>query len=199
MSGLGGDLVLASNNAHKLDEVREILGPLGVEVRPLREFPEIPDPPETGDTFEANALQKARFVFERTGLPCVADDSGLEVDALGGRPGVYSKRYSPEATAPANNALLLSELDGVEDRAARFVCAMALVTAAGERVLRGACEGRIGHAPRGARGFGYDPLFWPDDAPGRCMAELAPAEKNAISHRGRAFARLPELLSELTS
>jgi len=126
------DLVLASNNAHKVIEVQRVLEPLGYRLKPLADFPEIPDPPETGTTFEANALQKARFVFERTGLPTLADDSGLEVDALGGAPGVYSKRYTPEAIAETNNAKLLRELEGVTERSARFVCALALVTQKGE-------------------------------------------------------------------
>ncbi len=189
--------MLASNNAHKVAEVGAILAPLGITVRPLADFPEIPEPPETGDTFEDNALQKARFVFARTGLPTVADDSGLAVDALGGAPGVRSKRFSPEARADTNNALLLEKLAGVEGRRARFVCALALVTDAGEAVVRGEVEGDIGHALTGEGGFGYDPLFWPLEAPGRSMAQLSPDEKNAISHRGRAFRQLPGLLSKL--
>lgn len=193
----GRQLVLASNNAHKVAEVGAILAPLGITVRPLADFPEIPEPPETGDTFEDNALQKARFVFARTGLPTVADDSGLAVDALGGAPGVRSKRFSPEARADTNNALLLEKLAGVEGRRARFVCALALVTDAGEAVVRGEVEGDIGHALTGEGGFGYDPLFWPLEAPGRSMAQLSPDEKNAISHRGRAFRQLPGLLSKL--
>ena len=189
-------LVLASNNAHKLEEIGRILGPLGITVQPLREFPEIPDPPEEQDTFEGNALQKARFVAERTGLTVVADDSGLEVDALGGAPGVHSKRYTPEAIARTNNARLLRELDGVTDRRARFVCAIALVDGDRERVTRGTVEGVIGTALQGEGGFGYDPLFWPDEAPGRSMAELSGEEKDAISHRGRAFRQLPALLKD---
>lgn len=190
------ELILASNNAHKLAEIDRILGPLGIRVRPLRDFPEIPDPPEEQDSFEGNALQKARFVAQRTGLAVVADDSGLEVDALGGAPGVHSKRYTPEATADANNVRLLQELDGVQDRTARFVCALALVRGEHEQVIRGTVEGRIGRDLQGVGGFGYDPLFWPDDAPGKAMAELSPKEKDAISHRGRAFRRLPGLLAD---
>lgn len=190
-----GDVVLASNNAHKVEELGRMLAPMGLRLRPMSDFPALPDPPETGATFEENAVQKARFVFERTGLPCLADDSGLEVDALGGRPGVHSKRFTPEATAASNNARLLAEMQGIDDRRARFVCALALVSARGEAVLRGTVEGQIGHAARGVFGFGYDPLFLPDEAPGRSMAELEPAEKDAISHRGRAARRLPELLA----
>ena len=189
-------LILASNNAHKLEEVRRILGPLGITVRPLREFPEIPDPPEDQDSFEGNALQKARFVARITGLAVVADDSGLEVDALGGAPGVHSKRFTPEAVAETNNARLLQELTGVSDRKARFVCAIALVDGERERVTRGTVEGTIGTAQQGIGGFGYDPLFWPDEEPGRAMAELSGEEKDAISHRGRAFRQLPALLQD---
>ena len=127
----------------------------------------------------------------------MADDSGLEVDALGGAPGVHSKRFTPEATAASNNRALLEALQGVQDRRARFVCALALVSKLGEEVVRGTVEGEIGHAPRGEGGFGYDPLFLPDDAPGRSMAELSPQEKDNISHRGRAVAHLPNLLADL--
>ena len=188
-------MVLASNNAHKLVEIGRML--TGWDLVPLKDFPEISDPPETGDTFEGNALQKARFVFERTGLPCIADDSGLEVDALDGAPGVYSKRYTPEAIAETNNARLLRELTGVQDRTARFVCALALVTETGERAWRGTVEGTIGHQLRGEHGFGYDPAFHPDATPGRTMAELAPEQKDAISHRGNALKRLPEAMKAL--
>jgi XTP/dITP diphosphohydrolase len=187
-------LLLASRNAHKLQELRALLqGRFGVE--DLGAWPELPEPPEEEDSFEGNALAKARFVHARTGQLCLADDSGLEVEALGGEPGVRSKRYSPEATAEANNALLLARLGGSAQRRARFVCALALVGPDGEAVLRGTCEGQIAHSPRGAQGFGYDPLFLPEAAPGRSMAELSMAEKNALSHRGRALARLPELLA----
>lgn len=174
-----------------------MLAPLGHDLVPLRDFPEIPDPPEDQDSFEKNALQKARFVFERTGLPCLADDSGLEVDALGGAPGVHSKRYTPEAIAETNNAKLLRELTGVTERTARFVCALALVSSVGEEAWRGTVEGAIGHAARGDHGFGYDPLFLPSATPGRTMAELAPGEKDAISHRGDALKALPRALSRL--
>jgi len=184
------ELVLASNNAHKLIEVGRVLEPLGFLLRPLRDFPEIPDPPETGDTFEENALQKARFVFERTGLPTLADDSGLEVDALGGAPGVHSKRYTPEAIAETNNAKLLKEMAGLENRQGRFVCALALVTPQGEAAWRGTVEGQIGLGLSGSNGFGYDPLFLPDLVPGRSMAQLSGEEKDAISHRGQALLAL---------
>jgi XTP/dITP diphosphohydrolase len=190
-------LVVASNNSHKLVEIGRVLKPLGFEVVPLSEFPEIPDPPETGNTFEANSLQKARFVFKITGLPTIADDSGLEVDALNGAPGVYSKRYTPEATADANNRKLLIELAGKHNRSGRFVCALSLVTDKGERVVRGTVEGVIAETESGEQGFGYDPLFMPNDAPGRSMAQLPPEQKDAISHRGRALLSLPIMISEI--
>lgn len=189
-------LLFATNNAHKVEEVRAILEGTGVVVRSLAEAGVDVDPPETGDTFEANALQKARYLHERTGLPCIADDSGIEVDALGGAPGVHSKRFSPEGTDAANNRLLLERLAGITDRRARFRCVVALVGLGPDRTLEGRCKGRIADSPRGQGGFGYDPLFLPDEAPGRTMAELSPAEKNAISHRGRAFRQLPAALQE---
>ena len=194
-------LLLATHNAHKVDEIRSILatagaGMAGIEVVGLDAFPGIPEAPEDHDTFIENALQKARFVFERAGIACVADDSGLEVDALGGAPGVKSKRYTPQATAEANNDKLLRALTGRSDRRARFRCVLALVTASGQWTAAGTCEGRIGDALRGEGGFGYDPLFWPDACPGRTMAEVALAEKNTISHRAAAFAKLPGLLNE---
>jgi XTP/dITP diphosphohydrolase len=190
-------IVFATNNAHKIAEVREILAGTGIEVRTLADMGLDVDPPETGDTFVANARQKARFVHEKTGLVCVADDSGLEVDALDGAPGVHSKRFSPEGTAAANNKLLLSKLEGEEDRAARFVCVIAVVGNGVERTAAGECEGIIVHAHQGHDGFGYDPIFSPDDDPERTMAELSMAQKNAISHRGQAFRQLPDLLEGL--
>ena len=190
-------LVLASNNAHKLEEIGRMLASSGVELLPLSAFPELPEPPETAPDFEGNALQKARFVFERTGLPALADDSGLEVDALGGAPGVYSKRWTPEASAEANNAKLRREMSGVHERSARFVCALALVSERGERAWRGTVEGQIAQEQRGEQGFGYDPMFLPERAPGKTMAQLSPAEKDAISHRGQALETLPAAIEAL--
>jgi XTP/dITP diphosphohydrolase len=190
-------LVLATHNGHKVEEVRAFLAGSAVEVVDLSAWPDLAEPPETGDSFEANALQKARFVYQALGLPVLADDSGLEVDALGGAPGVHSKRWTPEATAASNNLRLLAELAGRSDRVGRFVCALAVVGPGGEAVRRGTCEGHILDAVRGAHGFGYDPLFAPDDAPGRSMAELSMAEKNSISHRGAALRLLPALLEQV--
>lgn len=188
------NLVFATHNAHKLEEVRALFEDQDVHLQPLSEFPDLPEPPETGDTFVANALQKARFIHSRLGVPVVADDSGLVVDALGGAPGVHSKRFSPEATAEGNNRLLLARMTGVQERRARFVCVVALVADGVEETVEGRCEGRIAHALQGTGGFGYDPLFLPDALPGRAMAQATLAEKNAISHRGLAFAHLPALV-----
>jgi XTP/dITP diphosphohydrolase len=189
------DLLIATRNAHKLVEIRRILADSQVRLLSLDDVEGLPDElPEDGDTFTANALQKAREAHRRTGLLVVADDSGLEVDALGGRPGVHSKRFSPEGTDAANNAHLLTLLGERADRTARYRCVLALVGEGVQETAEGRCEGRIGTRPRGEGGFGYDPLFWPDEAPGRTMAELSMDEKNAISHRGRAFRHLPALL-----
>jgi XTP/dITP diphosphohydrolase len=192
-------VVFATHNAHKRDEVREILAGTDLALVSLADLGFTDDPPETCDTFLGNALQKARYVFERTGQLSVADDSGLEVDALSGAPGVHSKRFSLEQTAEANNRLLLSRMTGKTSRHARFRCVIAVVGpgpmgAGFERWAEGTCEGTIGHEPRGAGGFGYDPLFWPDERPGQTLAELSMAVKNLISHRGRAFRQLPGLL-----
>lgn len=178
-------VVLATRNAHKMEELYRMAPQISWLPLPA----EVGDPPETGETFVANALQKARYCFEQTGLPCLADDSGLEVDALGGRPGVWSKRYSPEANDQSNNTLLLTELATVPHalRTARYRCVIAIVGLGGETVFDGRCEGRIGFERRGDGGFGYDPLFLPEAAPGRAMAELSPTEKDAISHRGAAL------------
>ena len=182
-------VVLASRNLHKLEEIRR----MRPDIHWLSMPAELPDPPETGATFIENALQKATFVFASTGLPCLADDSGLEVDFLGGKPGVHSKRYSDEGTDAANNAKLLAALAGQEQRGARYRCVLALVAPSGIATVSGSCEGQIGHHPRGSGGFGYDPLFVATAIPDKTVAELTAAEKDAISHRGAAMARLNEL------
>ena len=188
-------VVLASNNAKKLAELRRILEPLvpGIEVLGLGDFPAYPEPAETEPTFEGNALIKARAALEATGLPALADDSGLCVDALNGMPGVLSARWSgvpkDEGGDAANNALLLSQLSDVREgqRTAQFRCAMALCTPDGrELVEHGVMAGRILHAEHGGGGFGYDPLF-AADGHDVSTAELEPGEKDRISHRGKAL------------
>ena len=186
------ELVLASNNKGKLAELQAMLGN-SIKVRPQSEFTDI-EAEETGLTFVENALIKARHAARASGLPALADDSGLTVDALGGAPGIYSARYAGGAGDAANNAKLLEALRDVPDaeRGAQFICALALLRHAEDPIpliCEGAWEGRILHAASGEHGFGYDPLFW---APERdcSSAELSPQEKNQLSHRARAMALL---------
>lgn len=185
-------VVVATGNAHKVVEIEAILADVlpGARFVRLKDVGDFPEPEETGITFAENALIKARAAFEQTGMPAVADDSGLIVDALDGEPGVYSARYAGgHGDDAANNAKLLSRLEGVEDaqRSARFASCIAYVDAEGELTAMGYVEGRIARSPRGDNGFGYDPLFLPDDAPGKTMAELSAGQKNAISHRFHAL------------
>jgi XTP/dITP diphosphohydrolase len=189
------ELVLCSGNPGKLAELRALLPP-GVTVRALADVGLPDDLPETGDTLEANALEKARFAFERCGLPCLADDTGLEVEALDGAPGVRSARYAGPAKDPAANmALLLDRLAGVTDRRARFRTVLALVHAGGEQLFDGEVRGAITEGPRGTGGFGYDPVFLPEMSD-LTFAELPAASKNAVSHRGRAMWRFAQWLHE---
>jgi XTP/dITP diphosphohydrolase len=194
------EVVVASRNHGKLEEIRHALDFPQLRFKPAAELDERwPSPEETGDTFEANARIKALAAFERFGMAALADDSGLEVDALDGEPGVMSARYAgPCADDAENNRRLLLALKDVPEakRAARFRCTMVFVGPDGVVVVAtGTCEGRIGLEPRGDSGFGYDPLFLPDATPGRTMAELTLAEKNAISHRGAALRDLREKLT----
>ncbi|MGI9019328.1 MAG: RdgB/HAM1 family non-canonical purine NTP pyrophosphatase [Solirubrobacterales bacterium] len=180
-------LVLATRNDHKLRELAQILE--GVELLPLPDDVELP--PETGQSFAANALVKARTARSATGQPAIADDSGIEASALDGRPGVRSARYAgPGASDTENLALLIRELREHEDRSVAYVCALAYVDEAGrEHLFEGRCEGELARDPRGLGGFGYDPAFIPrdlDPPDERTMAELSDSEKHAISHRGRA-------------
>ena len=187
-------LVLATGNAGKLREMRAILAPWGVDVRPQSEFTRAAAE-ETGLSFVENALLKARFAAEVSGLPAIADDSGLEVDALHGAPGIYSARYAgPGADDAANNDRLLRDLETVPDaeRSARYRCAMVYLRWAldpAPLVCQASWEGRIGRLPRGRGGFGYDPLFLVDDG-SQTAAELEAAHKNEVSHRGRALRAL---------
>ena len=189
-------IILATSNAHKLTEVSAMFADTPWRIVGLHDYPELGEIPEDHDTMVANAIQKAQTVYTHTGLPTIADDSGIEVRALDWAPGVISKRWTPEAQDDTNNAKLLRELEGREDRMAQYRCAIALVTNSGIFTAEGTCTGTIGHAPRGSGGFGYDPLFWPDAFPGRTMAEVELAEKNTISHRAVAFAHLPGLLEQ---
>ena len=192
-------VVIATGNAGKLREMREILAPWRVDVRSLAEFTQAA-PDETGLTFVENALLKARFASSVTGLPAIADDSGLEVDALHGAPGIYSARYAgAEAGDAANNAKLLHELALTPDadRTARYRCAMVYLRWPEDPapiVAQAYWEGRIGREPRGTGGFGYDPLFLVDDG-AQTAAELSPAEKNQRSHRGQALRKLVAALA----
>ncbi|CRK49175.1 inosine/xanthosine triphosphate pyrophosphatase (subunit A) [Rhodococcus sp. RD6.2] len=198
-------VLVASRNAKKLKELRRVLesaGVVGIQLVGLNEVPEFPETPETGATFEENALVKARDGAAATGLPCVADDSGLEVDALNAMPGVLSARWSgTHGDDAANTALVLAQMSDTPDerRGAAFVSACALVVPGGvERVVRGTWPGSIARAPRGDGGFGYDPVFVPEGDE-RSAAELTPEEKDAASHRGRALAQLVPDLAALVS
>ena len=183
-------LILASNNAHKLEEFRAMAAELGIELISQREAGCNFEVDETGTTFEENAYLKASAVTEATGEAAVADDSGLMVDALGGEPGIYSARYGLGHEAPdiARYSYLLGRLQGVEDRSAKFVSCICCTFPNGDALrARGELEGKIALLPKGEQGFGYDPVFIPDCAGGRHNAELSLEEKNAISHRGKAM------------
>ena len=181
-------IVFATANAGKLREAAEVLGP-DFEIVSLAQAGITEEIPETGKTLQENSLQKATYLFEHTGLPCFADDTGLEVDALGGAPGIYSARYAgPGHDHQANMDKLLKELGATEERRARFKTVVTLILADGQpRFFEGTCEGSIASAKRGNGGFGYDPVFLPDAYPGRTLAEVSEEEKNAVSHRGQAI------------
>ncbi len=194
-------VVVATGNAHKLVEIRDILGAAlpGVTFVALAQLGDFEDPDETGTTFAQNAIIKAEAAVAETGFTAVADDSGLVVDALDGEPGVYSARYAGvHGDDAANNAKLLAKMEGVADaqRTARFVSSIAFIEPNGLVTMgEGTCEGMVGRTERGDYGFGYDPLFLPDDTPGKTMAELTPDEKNAISHRFHALNDLCDKLA----
>ena len=194
------ELVLATRNRHKIEELVALLGDLGVTIHTLDEFPDAPDVVEDGDTCEANAIKKARAIAVFTGLPAVADDTGLEVDALGGRPGVYAARYAGEdATYEDNCRKLLRELMGVprEQRTARFLTVAAIALPSDEvRVAQGTLEGVIAEEASGTLGFGYDPVFQILEL-GKTLAQLPTDQKNAISHRAKAFIQAKDLLREM--
>ena len=193
-------LIMATNNEHKLREIRQILGDK-YEVKGLKEIGCLEDIPETSDTLEGNALQKARYVYEHYGLNCFADDTGLEVEALGGAPGIYTARYGSmngygdSHDSDANIACLLDRLQGATTRKARFRTVIALLQGGKEHLFEGIVEGEILTERRGQDGFGYDPIFAPVKT-GITFAEMGPAEKNRISHRGRATQKLATFLGQ---
>lgn len=192
-------LILASNNANKLREFRELVKELDIELLSQKEAGCDFEVEETGTTFEENAFLKASAVTEATGIAAAADDSGLCVDALNGEPGIYSARYGPghEASDRERYEYLLRKLEGVENRSARFVCCICCTFPDGSVIRsRGECEGEIMLAPKGTGGFGYDPVFHPLCVE-KGMAELTPEEKNAISHRGKALRTFMEELRKL--
>lgn len=202
------EIIMATNNAHKLEEVRQILGG-AFTVKSLSDIGCTEDIPETADTLEGNALQKALYIYEHYGVDCFADDTGLEVEALGGAPGVYTARfgamngYGESHDADANIRCLLDKLKDAETRKARFRTVIALVQrqeAEGERLeklFEGIVEGEILQQRVGEGGFGYDPIFAPTEAGGLAFAQMTAEAKNAISHRGRATKKLSEYLSEM--
>lgn len=207
MSGINRRLLIATGSRHKFGELRELLDLPGTELLSLGDLGLTDSAEETGETFEANATAKALHYATESGLPTLADDSGLEVDALAGRPGVRTRRYAgPDSTDRQNNELLLAEMAPVrlpERRTARYQCVLAFVepaadadVAAVSELTRGTFEGRIAFAPRGVEGFGYDPMFEPATEPpgGRTVGELSAAEKNSVSHRAQAARAMRERL-----
>lgn len=192
-------LLLATRNPHKKKELQRILGDLSIEILTLEEVKDLPEVEENGKTFAENALKKAVAGASASGLICLADDSGLEVDALDGKPGVYSARFAGEyADDQQNNEKLLQMMQGIEEkkRTARFVCAIAVSDPQGRaKVVKGVCEGKIAFAPVGQGGFGYDPLFIPDGF-FESFAELSAEEKNRISHRGMALKKAKPIIKK---
>lgn len=195
-------LLIATANAHKVEEIRQILSGYPLQLKDLRDFPAVEPPPETGSTYAENALLKARFYASHTGLPALADDSGLEVDALDGAPGLYSARFGGEDMPHSQKILkVLSMLKDLPQpsRSARFRCCCAVYDPKTNTTWshEATCEGLIAPQPRGEQGFGYDPIFLVDDS--RTMAELSPQEKHQISHRGKSLRGLLEKVLSQTS
>lgn len=197
------EIVLATKNRKKVEEIRRITLGLPITIRSLDDYPHCPEVAEDQNTFEGNAKKKAIEVCRCTGKPAIADDSGLEVDALGGAPGVFSARYAPDAESgndPKNYEKLLADIKNiaVEKRGARFVCCLALAFPDGKvRTFFGYAEGRIASGPRGQKGFGYDPVFLPEGFD-RTFAEMSASEKDALSHRGKALQKLAGYLHEFS-
>lgn len=189
------EIIIATGNAGKVREFKRMLEPLGYQVFSQKEKGIILDVEETGTTFAENAVLKAKAVWEKVKLPVIADDSGLCVDALDGRPGIYSARYAGEGATDADRVKkLLTELEGKENRTGRFVCAIAYIDGAGEpHVFEGVCEGTMTESPRGEDGFGYDPIFLVGE---KTFAEMTAKEKDAVSHRGKANRLLEDYLKQ---
>ena len=189
-------LLLATTNPNKMREIRRLLAGAAAEMVTLAEWPDVVAPEETGTTFEENARAKARYYAAATGALTVAEDSGLSIDALDGAPGVHTARYAGEHASYADNcAKLVGALQGARSRAAQFrTVALVLWPDGRELAVEGVCPGTIAERERTGRGFGYDPVFVPDDGDGRTFSEMTDAEKNAMSHRGRAFSALVERL-----
>ncbi len=186
-------LVIATRNKAKTAEIRALLRDFPVDIKDVTDFGPIPEPVEDGETFDDNAYKKAHFTARVLGLPALADDSGLEVEALGGAPGVHSARYAgPHATDEQNYLKLLDEMKGVKNRKARFVCVLSLAVPTGPALTYEAfCEGEITHEPRGNQGFGYDPVFYYPPL-GKTFAEMSLEEKSSVSHRGKALSELKQ-------
>ena len=196
------ELLIASKNVGKIKEFKQLLADLPIILHSANEFEEIPEPEETGKTFADNAILKAQYYAEKTGLIALADDSGLAVDALNGAPGVFSARYAGvDATNAERIGKLLSEVSNtpIEKRSARFVCAIAIITQTGKilNLVEATCEGKIAFQPSGTNGFGYDPIFVPDGF-SQSFGELSDEIKHKISHRGRAIEKIIEFLHDFT-
>ncbi|MCG8576320.1 MAG: non-canonical purine NTP diphosphatase [Flavobacteriales bacterium] len=192
------EIVFATSNAHKAAEIQRLL-PSSINVKTLKDIGCEEDIPETADTVEGNALQKANYVMDHYQTNCFADDTALEVDALNGEPGVYSARYAgPQRSAEDNMQLLLSKLEGKENRSARFRTVIALILEGKEYTFEGIVEGKISLEKSGSEGFGYDPIFIPNDY-SVSFSEMSMEEKNSISHRGRAVRKLVEFLKNYSS
>lgn len=196
---VGREIIIATHNPGKLREMQALLAPLGFKILSLKDFPEAPNVLEDGATFAENAAIKAKTVAQMTGRPAIADDSGLVVKALGGRPGVFTSRFAGEKTPDRKKCQrLLQEMAGIpeEQREAAFVCAIAVALPEGEvKMVEGECQGRISFSPRGENGFGFDPIFFVPEL-GKTMAELEPEVKNQVSHRGRALQKLKLILPQ---
>lgn len=190
-------LVLASRNKNKIEEMKALVSDSGIKVYSALDFPELEEVEEDQLTLEGNALKKARYVHQQTGLPALSDDTGLEVEALDGAPGVYSARYAGENVTYQDNVIkLLKEMEGKKNRVAQFRTVVALVSDSGEQTFEGICKGMIIKTQKGEKGFGYDPVFLPKGYE-QTFAELNPEIKNKISHRGRAIQKFINYLNSL--